>query len=169
MGKIIHFDEFRAGASEQRALRVRRSFANARGGMLEFKHQRDRIRDEAKALSSFFREEGEQRRPEDFDLRVSRVCLAMYLVEALDRMATVADSKHDLQNAFESARKALRELLGDSYFSLGEEALVYEYSKCEPAIRHCASRCGIRLLDPEPAVEATKMRLAEMIDEINEI
>jgi hypothetical protein len=170
VGRIFYLDEFRQGGPRERqGAKARGGFAKARQGMLEFKPLRDRLRDEAKALSYFFRGRGLKERPDDFELRLARVCLAMYLIETIDRMAPMADRKQNLQNSFESARKALRELLDDSYFSASSEQIMGEYSKREPAFRHCASRCGISLLEPEPAVEATKMRLAGMIDDINSL
>lgn len=172
MGKVLHLDDFRKEkeqAKERKPGERRAAFARARAGMLEFKPLRDRIRDEAKSLSAYFRGSGIRERPDDFELRIARVCLAMYLVEAVDRMASVTDRRRDLQGSFESARKSLRDLLSENYFSMSAESILGEYSKAEPALRNCASRCGIRLLDPEPAVEEFKMRLAGMIDEINDI
>jgi hypothetical protein len=103
------------------------------------------------------------------DLRIARVSLAVYLLDTLDRMIRVADSKksENIYTSFESARKAVWEFLDDAYFSKDAQAILSAYQKCEAPLLSCASKCGIQVLEPEPAVESAKMKVADMIDNIN--
>jgi hypothetical protein len=136
--------------------------------MLQFRQLRERIRKQADDLSVFYRVRAPPK-PADFDLRIARVSLAIYLLDTLERMLRIADSKksENVYSSFESARKAVAEFLDESYFSKDAEAVLSSYSKCEAPLLSCASKCGVRVLEPEPAVESAKMKVADMIDNIN--
>src|SRR4030095_11567854 len=135
--------------------------------MLEFRAVRDIIRAQAKEMSLFYIPPG--RKPEDIDLRVARVSVAIYLLDTLDRMLKIADSRkaEHIYSSVESAMKAVKTFLSPEYFSRSADEIMSSYSSCEPSLKSCAARCGVAVLDLEPAVEGTKTNLASMIDEIN--
>ncbi|MEW6722710.1 MAG: hypothetical protein AB1324_05600 [Candidatus Micrarchaeota archaeon] len=176
MGKVL---EFRGGGAEARKIdegqpgsdvRKLRVLVESRRGMLAFRAIRQKIRDEALSLSYFFHGKGLDNRPEDFELRIARVSFAMYLLNATDRMLQSAERTQNagLAQSLDSATKALLAFLDEPYFSADAETIMRSYhSRCEPVLRSVASKCGVQLLGPEPAVEAFKHELADMIDKIN--
>lgn len=142
----------------------RRMFAHR--DMLEFIRVREGIRLHTEELSAFYRPRGPPE-PADIDMRICRVSYAMYLVDMLDRMLHVVDRRTELASSFESARKTIREMLPDDFFSFSAERITQDFLAHEETLRHPAARFGIDLLRPEPAVALFKARLAEEIDRIN--
>jgi len=137
--------------------------------MLEFRDIREGIRSQTESLSKYYRVRAPPR-PDDFDLRIARVLYAMYLLDTLENALHVIDKRDwtNLLSSFESASRTVRELLDAGYFSKTTEQIIAGYYRLEGPLRACASRCGIEVLMPEPAAESFKMKLAYMIDEINE-
>ena len=171
MGKVLFIEEFQRGAHEEhkgRDFRKRPAAVRAHEGMLEFAPIRENIREQAKALSVFYRVRAPPK-PKDFDLRLARVSLAIYIIDTLDKILKHADASDtdSLYTSFDSARKAARTFLDDAYFSKNADEILSCYGRCEATLVQVGSKCGVQVLDPEPAVESTKMRVAEMIDQIN--
>lgn len=173
MGRVLFIEEFRRGAPEEkkeRAFRKHPAAVRAHEAMLEFGALRESIREHTKDLSRFYNVRAPPK-PADFDLRIARISLAVYLLDTLGKMLEHADARktESLYSGFESARKAVLEFLADGYFAKSAEEILRSYPKCEQALVPAASRCGVQVLEPEHAVESAKMKVAEMIDEINGI
>ncbi|MFN7991176.1 MAG: hypothetical protein U0R44_03380 [Candidatus Micrarchaeia archaeon] len=154
MGKIVFM-----GMHERPA--QRRTSAHA--GMLEFISVREGIQSQTRELSSFYGPRPAPK-PRDIDLRIARICFATYLLETLETMLHIADRRSSLLPSFETARKAVREILPDHFFTLTGHQVTRNFLEHEEPLRSSAARFGIDLLMPEPAVERYQPKLASEIN-----
>ncbi len=172
VGRVLFIEEFKRGAPEEkkngRDFRKHPAAVRAHEGMLEFGPLRESIREHTKDLSRYYNVRAPPK-PADFDLRIARISLAIYLLDTLEKMLEHADARktESIYSGFESARKAVLDFLAEGYFAKSAEEILRNYPKCEQALLPAASRCGVQVLEPEHAVESTKMKVADMIDEIN--
>ena len=165
--RIYYFEDF-AGRKPAERIEGRRPPANlkARLGMLEFRDIRRGIAEGAEDLARYFSRDAVEA-PKDLHMRFARIAYAMYLLDTLDRVLRMARQDSYLLSEFESARKAVRELLDEGYFRKSADQIISSYERLAEPLERCVNLCGMELLLPEQAVESFKLRLADMIDAVN--
>jgi len=172
MGELRDLDAYRKRLEQDRDPSANRSAAaariQARKALSALEGIRGGIQNEAESLSKYFRSKSIPR-PDDFDLRMARASYAIYLLDTLEDVLHVADKRDDASMlcSFLSASNAVGRLLDKDYFSKSAVQILAGYQRFEQDLRACASRCGIETLVPEAGAETTKMKFAQMIDEIN--
>lgn len=167
VARIYYFKDF-AEKGPAKRIEGRRPPANlkARIGMLEFRDIRRGIAEGAEDLARYFSRDAVEK-PKDLDIRFARIAYAMYLLDTLDRVLRIARQDSYLLSEFETARKAVRELLDEGYFRKSAGQIIAGYERLAEPLGKCANLCGMELLLPEDATESFKLRLADMIDAVN--
>src|SRR5271157_3250823 len=120
---------------------------SVRLGMLEFRDVRQGIQAETEILAKPFCTQPVVY-PEGFQMRATRISFASYLLDTLEKMIKVAETRRNenLLGRVETLRISVRKLLDKGYFEKGAEQIKAEYSAFEPALLECASHCGIKIL-----------------------
>lgn len=137
----------------------------ARQGMWKLKGIRQRMDKLMSEMAASFAR-GEE--PEDFDGKLAKLSIAMYLLEKTDQMleAALRDNGTAMVALFVNAHAAVSHILDEGYFSRTDGQVIDSYLDGETAITACAACTGVRLLALHHAVEDYKMRVAAQIESL---
>jgi len=104
--------------------------------------------------------------PEDLEVRISRLSLAMYVLERMNFLMRAADGNYSALGVFDPALASARELLDGSYFHKGWGDIITGYINAEASLRACASFCPFRLLDFNAAVDKYRPYVESQLERI---
>lgn len=185
MSKLLNEREKRVLANHQRTLRSAvRSFKDvvekdrsrapsaskldARRYMWQFSSVRQSMQDE---MEDIVRSLCKGIAPDDLDLRIARIALAMYLMDTCQDMLNAAIEKGNtsMVSVFHTAFEATRKILSDDYFTKGKKRIINDFLDGELPIKACAECAGMSLLSMESAVARYKMRVADELDAIPDV
>jgi hypothetical protein len=105
--------------------------------------------------------------PGDFEVRMKRLSLAMYLLERMNFLMRAADGNYEALGVFDPAVAKVRELLDDSYFRKDWGDIITGYMSAEDALRACASFCPFDLLDFNGAVDKYRPYVETRLERID--
>jgi hypothetical protein len=138
----------------------------ARSSMTDFIDVRQNIRDEVADLSVYFRLTA-PKKPIDFDIKVSRVSYALYLLDNLERSLRLAGNDKEDLGRFKAAKDAVTWFLSDPYFKKTPDEFLDAFYVVEAPITECFSKCGLKALDPDKAVAIWNHTLVAMVETYN--
>jgi hypothetical protein len=140
---------------------------DARAALWEFAGIRKEADDEIHAIARYFRED--EKLPSDYVLRVSRICLAQYLVDKLEEMGKKSgeSGKSAAVSLFACARDSVKNLLDELYFFKSRDAILDEYRVAEVILVSCAEALGVELLSLEQVQKEYGKKIAETVNSIN--
>jgi|GEM_PF-2780742 len=142
----------------------RRTRALAMAGMWEFTPFKKKMDKEIDTMVDIMRA-GEK--PFEFSLKITRFSLALYFLDKLEGMLDVVEERKNaaLTVQFNAARRAVRKILSDTYFSKSRNQILEDYHQGEYEIAACAEACSVTLLNLDDAVKQYQPKLAEIADD----
>ncbi|MBD3210535.1 hypothetical protein GF318_04105 [Candidatus Micrarchaeota archaeon] len=142
----------------------RKDLARTRMGMWSFTPVRKEMVEEIDKLAV---EMKSGREPEDLDVRVMRVSLAMYFIDKLEEMLNQIEMSNSaaLASMFGSAGRAVGRILDESFFSKTPKQIINDYLDGEHTLAGCAEACSVSLLTLEQAVKEYKSKVAQEVDQ----
>ncbi|MEW6722713.1 MAG: hypothetical protein AB1324_05615 [Candidatus Micrarchaeota archaeon] len=133
-----------------------------------FAQARESLRDELSSLARIF-ESAPPRIPADFDTRIARASIAMYLIEKCDELLAAATERKSTPALllYKRASAAAMRVLDKGFFGKSAGDIIRQYLAAEVEFTACAEHLGVPLLTLEQAVRAYKGKVADSLDSIN--
>jgi hypothetical protein len=109
--------------------------------------------------------------PADFDLRLERLAVAMYLLDKTGEMLDAATERKNpaLTALFTSAFASIRRILDGGFFSKSPERIIDDYLDNEATIIACASCSGVQMMSLGLAVKQYKKKAADTLDSLPDV
>jgi len=139
--------------------------AESFSGTWRFAEKRKEIQGQITSLAVIFRDGLPL--PEDFDIRIARLSVALYLLEKVQEMrdAAMRMKNTTVVALFDMVRRKVEGILDQNYFSKSKDQIIREFFDAELELTACAKCCNIQVLEIWDVSEKYKMKVATLVDE----